>query len=244
MIIDALPASNMSIASTIDLSLLNVTPTDLYVADNRLVVIGSVDNDILQPYEEAKPAAPQSKMSAIMPWRGGTQMTKVLVYDISDPKNPTLNRDFEVEGYQLSSRRIGQSLVLVTNKATWNWYSDDTETVLPMWKDNQKDYQHVQATDVRYYPGFHSANWLIISTIALNNAEKPASLYTILGAGSTMYATPDALYLVTQNWNGPMLWRRGVLDIADYTETTDVLKFALTDGVPEAVAKGTVPGRI
>lgn len=133
VIIDAVPGSDMKIASTIEFPS-GFSPQDIYVADGRLVVVGhdmtdftvldsttsSGEDNVLRTIspdsdssEERIVAEPEM---SIMPVPGyGSGSVRVYVYDLSNIEEPSLIRDTAVEGRAVSTRRIGETLYVIAS---------------------------------------------------------------------------------------------------------------------------------
>ena len=73
------------------------------------------------------------------------QTTLMLAYDISDRANPTLVRETEVDGYYKTSRKIGGSVYIVTNK--YEYYYGEIELAKPpvAYRDNANANENANA---------------------------------------------------------------------------------------------------
>lgn len=274
-------AGSLSLVSRIPLSDASLQPTELYIDNGRLVVVGqtwlqpegpwmpmvrdsAVDGSGLSDTTgAATDSGILSKDSGIMTdealpsiARWGTQTTRVLEYNVTDAAKPVLLRDFEIEGTPLSTRRIGDKLLLVTNSWAWSQgVQPDGSVPTPVLRDGARGWTDVATTDIHYCPGFQNANYLCITTLNLGDPTRKAEIYTLLGAGSTMYVSSSSLYIASQTWNN---WPIGILtESADVsvkaapgtidfasTESTDLLRFDITADKPALVAKGSVPGHL
>jgi inhibitor of cysteine peptidase len=274
LIIRALPAASMRILAKISLDGENFWPSEIYVQDGRLTIIGSSQTYGPEPVPmtggmapgTATPEASGSSVPAAVPETAvapssrympplqQTTLTRAITFDIANPESPVRTGNYEIEGSLLASRRIGDYLYLVTNKSLYPWLIG-TDPATPVWKNGTGAYQKIAPTTVSWCPDFREANYLVVSGIDLANPAKTPGMYTLLGAGQTVYATTDSLVVAVQKYGGGniILPARTVLPqnmkttegiMVPTTETTDLYRFTLAQGSASLVTRGTIPGRL
>lgn len=253
VIVEAYPAQNMKMVSEIVGYGEKLEPIEIYVDDNRLVVIGRVQQEIGNPVPmtDTDKAGVAVDQKAIMPGKPGIlpyyyrNETRVLVFDITDKSKPQMIRSFDVEGDLIASRKIGNTVYTITNKYMYYGYAESDIT--PKYRDGGTEYKSIAYDKIAYSPDFIEPNYLIVSGINVNDTQKPAEISTYLGAGQTVYASVNNLYIATQRSLPVTIQKddgKGIVSEIYYTENTDIMKFALTDGKAVLLAKGNVPGRV
>lgn len=123
VIIRAVPADEMDVVAEIPFGD-GFRPRELYAEPGRLIVIGVTGRfdermRIAGREENTQPkaaAAAVAAEAAVLPIRPLFVTTAAHVYDTADIRAPRLVRVLELEGDYLSSRKIGDSLYLVSNK--------------------------------------------------------------------------------------------------------------------------------
>lgn len=245
-IVQAVPANEMKVASRIDYAGGKFQPLELYVDDNRLVVIG-------QSYETLATkvsAAPSAKKIARRTY--DQQLVKAKVYDITNKQQPRLTRELDVEGHYLSSRKIGSSLYLVANHYidTYGVMEDQAEPA-PIYRDRAQgeEYQRMPFSEIRYFPESLAPNYLMVAGINLDDAKQKMSVHSYLGGGENMYASAENLYVAVSEHkaDAPVkIFQSHSFAPAPLEEkiNTTLYRFALKNGTLSFSAKGSVPGTI
>ena len=213
-------------------------PQELYANRNKLIVIGRANN-----YYDIMPYAEKSAM--IRPPAYRSEQTRVYVYDIRDRAKPVQVRKVTLDGYYNTSRRIGDQLYLVLNAHPNVWrldYIEDGEDILPMVIDGDADPEAmVGCTDIRYFPGYTSPQYLITASFDTSDADSKIHRNVFLGSSENVYASQTDLYVA-----------RTAYDYDRYTDwdwnrdnrKTHIFRFALEDGEMNFKARGEVPGTI
>ena len=119
VIIDAYPAEQARIVSTTPI---RESPEEIFLEGDRLVVFASGNDEIF-----IKPAG---SIAPVPSWR---QMTKALVFDISDRSAPDLERTISMTGSYYDSRMIGDYVYTITTEPV-DYYRDDP--IVPMVKES------------------------------------------------------------------------------------------------------------
>jgi hypothetical protein len=202
-------------------------------------------------------------------WRAGKTVAQWV--DIADAAAPKLARRVTVDGYHVASRRIGETLYLVTR------FTPNLPTVEP-WPANEKQQldsrQAIQAAtladllpkwsldDVEQGPlvdastcyrdeasdASASADFIIISAIDLGNPQAAPRAQCVTGGSEAVYASSDALYVATVNHGYGIQPVMGVATtaLAQYPAeiATRIHKFALGAQGPSYRGSGNVAGHL
>ncbi len=185
----------------------NKTVAEIYIDENRLVLMGS-------RYETQNPTLPEQKTEAnaaiekdqattdiavnskiYMPYRY-KNYSFVDIYDITDHNSPKFIKGHEMEGNYQSSRKNGNIVYLVTNTNVYN------DIVLPYMKDTLVSDKHeaLPIKDIMILPDRKSYGYLVVSAININNNEK-TQVEAIAASGHIMYMNNSSLYLADNNNN-------------------------------------------
>lgn len=245
IVADVYPANNMKVVGMVEFSDNSFNPSEVYVDGNKLVVIGTSYKNLDINH---KPAANKK----VQPYyRYSPSFVKAIEYDTSNKNQIKKIRDFEVEGSLISSRRIGQTLYIVTNKYIDYCYFNDNikENMTPMFYDsalNGKE-RNLDCSRIKCIPNCITPNYMVIAGINLEKKDEPANIQSYLGSGEQIYVSENNLYVAVSEYepiyriNGntgilPRNWNTGV--------NTLVYKFSLDKGNATYIGKGSVPGTI
>jgi inhibitor of cysteine peptidase len=202
-IIDAYPAATASVISKTDFS---DTPRDLFVNGDRLVLFttgyGTPDYPV-QP-SGAEPAT--GMIAPMPPYRYTTPFTHALVYDISDRKNPTVMKDYSIDGDYIDARMIGSMVYMVTREQVYPY--SGRNIVVPAVREGSTT---VIQPDVWYFDNRESQYTFttITSIDAGSGNEKDAQTY-LLGSGNTLYVSTDAIYVSYPVYH-PAIYTKGIV---------------------------------
>jgi len=239
-IVKARPADKMQNVSTISFAE-GFNPRDLYVDSKHLIVIGeSYQNSV-------KPSITENKLRYPHPGYYDSPTCKVIIYDITNKSNPFVSRAIEIEGYCLSTRKIGTSLYLVANRNT-NYYRPGDPIILPAYRDTAmgKDFQSLSCDQIYYFPDCIYNSYIIVAAINTNNLGQKVDIKTYLGSGENIYASASNLYIAVNSY--PPV--RPLLNDSAFPETrssevnTEIYRFALQGASTTCTGRGTVPGTI
>ena len=230
----------MDIESTINYNN-DFNPNEIYIDGNCMVVIGNSYYGIPVIYNDLNKDSAVKK-SSIAPVNYGC--VKTLVYDITDRKNPKLQREYEIEGNYVSSRKIGNNVYLVSNKYQYYYEVQNGGNITPSYRDTSKsnNFINIGCDKIRYFPGFVRSCFMTISGIDISNPSKPVDMATYLGSGDEIYASEKNLYVAVTHYvkvnKGTIIQR-----IANSTGT-DIYKFGLNDGKAGYIAKSEIKGTV
>ena len=198
----------------------NKNVSEIYVDDNRLVILGTKWFDAYK--NNVSDTVSDEKMIGIMPPYYPTKNYSFMdVYDITDPLKPTFVKGHEMEGSYQSSRKNGEIVYLVTNTYL------SVDILLPMMRDTVigNDEFSMELNDVMIMPRHPSSGYTVISAMNINNEEK-TEVEAITAYGSIMYMNESALYLA----------------VNDSSDTTSIIKFKLEGTKIGYAGSGNVKG--
>ena len=243
VIVDAGDPNDLKIVSEIKYSnneKESFTPQELYISENRLVVIGNK-----YVYNDIDMNSPSRRM---MPYVYSQSYTVAICYDTTNKTDIKHLRNVEIEGYYTSSRMIDNNIYMISNKSIYPYYIiNDQMDPRPLYKDTAVSLEciAIDYKEMYYFPESESNNYLIIAGFPINNNEK-ADIQTYLGAGSTIYSSEENLYIVRAKYNYSE-YIDGVMDRimpATYEINTEIYKFSLQKGKTEFKCKAEVPGSV
>ncbi|MGE4282279.1 MAG: beta-propeller domain-containing protein [Clostridia bacterium] len=243
VIAKAYPANEMKVVGTLSYDGENFNPIELYLDDKHLVVIGSA-------YKEVLPVNTDTEAKRIGIYRPERfSSVKAVIYDISDKENIKNIREVELDGYYVTSRKIGTALYFITNKYLDYYYiQEQPEQAMPQYRDTVLSNESISIDykDIQYIPRFENPNYLIIAGLDLGKTEEKVKVSTYLGAGENAYVSQDNMYIALTSYS---------MDMNDtilpdvyrpvYNQlNTLVYKFALNNGKITYLNKGEVPGTV
>ena len=156
--------------------------SEIYVFENKLIAIGTRYN------EASVDASNDALVDRAYPEEGETV---IYVYDISDKKHPNLISENTQDGIYHSSRMSDGFLYTISNK-TMNAMTKDT--CVPEVNGNLMSAQCV------YLPAIIDRQaYTIITTLDLKQPEDFSNSAAVAGSVSTIYASQDNLYLISND---------------------------------------------
>lgn len=234
-------------------------PVEMYVNGDRLVVIKNIYSNADQ-----NPDVYRKEMYAydLMYISGNTSTA---VYDISDRSNPVLLGEPGQSGAYLSSRMVGKTLYLITNHTIYQKAKkDDPKTYIPQLYDGGKG-RAMDAADITIGVQPQQRQYVVVTSINVDEPDERISSKTVYGCGSTLYANTENLLIAsssdrqvktdgdTSSDSVPTTTRDtaqstvktdGQITTTTYTSATNLLRFSLVDGQIELAATGSVPGAL
>lgn len=148
---------------------------DMYADKNRLVVIGA--------------KSPGVKYSSIQPI-SSNEFAHVIVYDMSNPKEPKEYRSLSQEGYYSSSRKIGDQIYLISEV-----YMGGSPG-MPVFRDSavSNKEQRDSFDNLRIFPPYISNSVTTISSFSIHDKSK-AEHINYVGQADDMYMNESSLYI-------------------------------------------------
>ncbi|PYI52622.1 beta-propeller domain-containing protein [Paenibacillus flagellatus] len=282
VITKAVPSAEMSVASVIGFEDRSFRPNELYVDDKHLIVIGRT-NGYASAAESGSAAVSGSpavraekRIAPIVPMSASV---KAIVYDIADKTSPKRLREVELDGDYVSSRKIGSAVYLIANRyagivrampygSDTAADGDEAKANAPFYRDSavSERTQPIDYKDIRYFPDFTDASYMLIGGIDLDRPDRPMDVAAYLGSGRNVYASERNLYVsVTKHEpleveplpaeNGGVaadqaapgsdaLAKSKRVAPPRFEQKTVVYKFRLDQGKTTFITQGEVPGTV
>ncbi len=229
------PADSMKVVSEIKYDD-EFEPLELYVEGDMVVVIGDEYVRGSRYY--------------------GEHYTKILVYNSTDKANLKNEKEVEVSGEYVSSRKIDDAMYLVAKKYIDTYYlNDEEQNILPCYKDTavSSERKNVNCETIRYFPNFECSEYMITVGVDLSDLTKEAQISTYLGDSESIYASQDNMYVTFLKYENDddtstedEIMLREVIDSYNYnynqTKTTHIYRFKLENGEMNCKATGEVKG--
>ncbi len=248
------PSDNMKLIETIKLGEEKLKPLELYVDEERLLVIGTSINDIpiYRPMEKSM----GKSINIYPPPYYSYSTVKLIEYNIKDKTHIKKSREIELEGNYLSSRKIEDTLYLVSNKYLNRYYimDDYNENITPAYKDTaiKDEFINIPLDEISYFPDCIGRNYLLVAAVDFSKPEEGANVSTYLGNGENIYASTENLYITVSKYNikprNPIIHdsaKPNDIEVSAYNEReTLVYRFAYNGNKLYYSGKGTVPGDI
>ena len=242
--------SDMEVVSTITFNNKdNLYDAEFYlVGGDRLVVVGTENIPVSMlpmPYEDA---AIQSTSDMIVDYYGwySRSFTVLLIYDITDRTAPEELRHISMDGWNVSTRVIGDIVYIVTNKNVWGIAYDeaDSPSILPYCLDTQVEdaYEPLAYDRIYYIPDTDDCSYILIGTVDVYG-DDPFEPVAYLGAGSDLYMSQNAMYITKLRYAETVLDPGDQINIwREWHEVTDILRFSIDGTDVRYTGTGTVEG--
>ena len=242
VIIDAQTPETSDKIAEINYKDANFYPREIYVKNQKLIVIGneydnsckteimSTDDTAITDREIVQNNKPKSGM---------------IIYDISNIKEPKETRRVMIEGNYISSRMIDDNIYYVANKyiATSNIQRNkiedlDEDKYKPVYQDTAIDQEEkcINYDSIYCFAEIQDASYLMLAGLNINNNDE-ADILTFLGAGQYVYASEKNMYIATNQ----MTYGEGYEVLGG---TTHLLKIGLNNGKFSFKAENTVDGQV
>lgn len=170
---------------------------ELYVHNGKLIVLGIKNtlNNWIRPLPD------EPIKGGILPYYSDKNYVYAAVYSVSPQGKLKLDRELELEGNLLSSRKKDENLYLIVNKYVYN-YGVIGEPVFPLIRDSAKGsaMTELPLDKIMYFPRRPSENYLVIAALNVEKPEEPANIEALLGAGNMVYMSQNALYITAQDY--------------------------------------------
>lgn len=175
--------------------------------------------------------------------------TLAITFDITDRQNPVEVRRFYQSGSHISSRLIGDSLVLITNHYVTLYENSDIvkNNCIPETGVVYRDVARLPSQNICVMDNVSSPSYLVVSNINLIDTDKEPATAAILGGGENVYCTTEKLYVTNGKWNSNFATAAGTIEIAiapSGEANTTIYSFDITAGNVIYKANNTVDGYV
>lgn len=170
--------------------------SELYLKDDKLIAIGNFQ--IIEENEEVKDEYRNS-----LYYRSNVKnLTKAIVYDISDRSNPIKLRDVALDGNYVNSRMVGDNLYFISRNYKYYYDNMPEYDILPIVQDSvvSEECKVVECTDIIYFKNTNDTSFMMVGGFNINEDEE-VYVETFFGAGDLVYADEDSLYLTRTIYN-------------------------------------------
>lgn len=151
--------------------------------------------------------------------------TEAWLYDITNPEQPQYRNLFRQNGYELSTRLIGDVLYTVTrHEISQAPQGDKPETYVPQ-TGCGGEFAAMPAEDI--YISEDSLRYVVVTAVRIAGEEELLSQKAVLTEGETVYANTENLYVAGSS-----------------AATTALMRFALNNGKLEKQAQTTLNGTL
>lgn len=202
-------------------------PREIFINGDKLIVLGTH-----YTYEYENKDYTDEIYSAYI--NKSTSRAKALIYSLNDKKDLKLERELGLDGDYVQARMIGDNVYFISRK-TINFYRrmKDVE-ILPIVYDSSisKSDIVVDCKRIVHFPNVESNTFTLVGGFNINN-DDGMSIETFLGAGDTVYASEEHLYITRQDYKKSY-----------YNRTTEIYKFDLDNGEIKLETKGEVAGTL
>lgn len=226
----------------------NTNISEIFTTSSKLVVIGQ--NNYFYIMNEPQPIDSMDTMikPSIMPPRYYEDRTNVLVYNIENIEKPVLEREFLFDGNYLSGRIIDSSLYLINNKHInfgYGYYDKDIEIQLPHYTDVLKNEKYEFGYDeIKYFPNYINPRYMYTIGIDLFDKLSKPDVDVYLGGTDTIYVSQESLYAAVADYSYDYRITQLEEFSPEYSTSTVIYKFKLSDGKIGEAIQGEVPGTI
>ena len=223
-------------------------PREIYVNNQKLIIVGNeYDDTIRTDTVEAGSVTGYMSIKEDIINANDDSKSGVIIYDITNVKEPKEIRRVMVDGMYLSSRKIENYIYFVVNKYIYtpgikNYNLEELEQYQDQYKPKYIDTavgeeeKYIDYDNIYCLDGTDEANYLILVGLNIDNEEE-AEIQTFLGAGQYVYSSEKNMYIATNK----------ITYGDDYeilSENTHILKVALNNGKFIFKAEADVNGQI
>ncbi len=178
-IIDAYPAESAKLILKIALDIESQYIQNMFLNDNRLVIFynGQSDDEIIPQYD-------------FIPRRSYSSVTHALIVDVTDKENPTILKDYSIDGHFMDARMIGNYAYFVTNS--------NVDYQYPKLPVIMEDSIRIMTPDAYYFDNVEQfSNFNTLTAIDIFG-DKINSESFLMGYSGAFYVSEDNFYLTYQ----------------------------------------------
>lgn len=187
--------------------------SELYVTDKYLIVIGqkyeyyiTLIPETTDPTGEADDPDKGDITTDYYYSRYMYTYTSMSVIDVYDIETLIKTDTYEVSGYLLGSRLIGNNLYLISNHYAYNYYLDDEDYDPRPWSLHDGEATFFDYADIKYLPEMMYQSFTVITTAYLEDTITYDN-DVFLGSQSwgQIYVSENAIYLATTYYEQNLL---------------------------------------
>lgn len=192
VIIDAEKPENSEKIAEVNYNQENFNPREIYVKDKKLIVIGNEYDDLCKTESTSVEDIAINDVARIA---SNKSKSGIIIYDVTNIKEPKEIRRVMIEGTYISSRMIENNIYFVANK---NIYSSSLlrnpiedlyqNEYKPRYIDTavEQEEKCIDYSQIYYLDGTNDASYLMLVGLNLSSSEE-AEIRTFLGAGEYIY---------------------------------------------------------
>jgi len=214
-------------------------PREIYVRNNKLIVIGNEIEDYLETCKVSTECISICDVARPANYKSG-----IIIYDISNIKEPKEIRKVMVQGNYISSRMIENNIYFVANQHLYTSaiarcelkdlneddYKPRYEDTAISEEEKYIDYNRIYSLDSQ------DTSYLMLAGLNIESEEE-ADIKTFLGAGQYVYASDKNMYIATNKQE----YGAGYELVGG---TTHILKFGLENGKFIFKADADIQGQV
>ena len=200
-------------------------PREIFINNDKLVVLGTH-----YTYEYDKKELDDVYYDYAYSF--SKSKAKALIYSIKDKKDLKLEREVALDGDYVQARMIGDNVYFISRKGIRYYKTMRDIEVLPIVYDSYVSSNDivVDCKRIVHFPEVESNTYTLVGGFNINNDEG-MSVETFLGAGETIYASEEHLYITHENFGESY-----------YNRKTTIYKFDLDEGSIKLETKGEIDG--
>ena len=228
VIIDAQSPENSEKIAEINYEEANFNPREIYIKNKKLIIIGNEYDDTCKTESLLTEDAVTTDIAISTDFK---PKCGIIIYDISNIKEPKEIRRVMIEGNYISSRMIENNIYFVANKYIYssnilrNQIEDlDENEYKPVYQDTAISQQEkcINYDSIYCLDETQDTSYLMLAGINIDNNEE-ADIRTFLGAGQYVYASEKNMYIATNK----TIFGEGYEVLGGKTH---ILKFGLDNG--------------
>ena len=180
-VIDAYPAEDAKVVLKIALDIESQYIQNMFLNEDRLVIFynGQSDDEIIPQFD-------------FMPRRSYSSVTHALIVDVSNKENPTILKDYSIDGHFSDARMIGNYAYFVTNN-----YINHQHPRLPVILE---DSIRIMTPDAFYFDNIEEfSNFNTLTAIDIFGDTINSETF-LMGHTGAFYVSEDNFYLTYQQY--------------------------------------------
>lgn len=256
VITKAFPAHDARVASKTDLG--ELTPTQLFLDDNRVLIFGS---RIVSRLGDAGDSSEGEQEIApdMYPYPRSGSVTSAELWDVKNREHPKRVRVSDVEGWFVTARKIQSDAYFVVESYAYDYA--EAKNPVPLFRDETgKNIQTLSAefepavgcSSVHYFEPIHTESYITLVSLPMDDDDGAIEKTVVMGRGENVYASLQNFYVAESDYGYQD--RVGVIQplekvlpgsVLPEPETKTVIhKFALENGKTTYVGNGEAPGTV